>query len=680
MNNNSSLAKITMPKNTNDSLATLKITYNPKLTSLAINSSKNLTTIVANNNGLTSLTTPKNYVKRLICYSNKLTSLDVRDSYTYLDCHSNKLTTLNGLSSNAVLDTIDASYNQLASLTFNTSRAIAHINLSSNQLTQWKDAVKSTTFLNVSHNSIAGQFYQSGNATIVCSYNKITDILLRDNVSVTCDNNMILAITSQGANMSLTRLSCGNNGMTILKLSSFPALKTLYCNNNSIASLDVSSNANLEVLNCSSNSISSLDLSNNTALRQLWCTSMKLKKLDLTKCTNLERLYASSNKIESIDLSKCTKLKVVDVENNWLASIDLSSNKLLTASTVKLGTQSPLAYLSSAYKTNSLAVRCLTGCSASSNFKNFKVLGKSASFSNVNSTWFYVQKNVTAPMVLFNADGTAITDFITYDYATPYGNMSVNFSARSYVTPANGDGYTTAVLPNDAWGHFASDEDQYGKQAVYEVLKVKNDARHTIQRWRSLFSTSVDTLKMRMWLPKNLPVLISCGANKLMIFDLVDDGTVSPSNDALMKSGGGNLLSGKTSDMTFAPRYAYVFGKRTVRGEEKSGFFTNLQSSLKIPLYTAYLHVNNIENLTNAQSSYFFVWEQNIPVGDVNLDGMINITDMTVLNNMILGMQAVDVFADLDGSNNLNTSDTGALLNIMLDSSASSPSQPSGGQ
>ena len=56
-----------------------------------------------------------------------------------------------------------------------------------------------------------------------------------------------------------------------------------------------------------------------------------------------------------------------------------------------------------------------------------------------------------------------------------------------------------------------------------------------------------------------------------------------------------------------------------------------------------------------------------IQVGDVNLNGEINVSDVTTLVNMILGVQPIKPkYADIDGNGKVNVSDVTALIKIIL--------------
>ena len=62
-------------------------------------------------------------------------------------------------------------------------------------------------------------------------------------------------------------------------------------------------------------------------------------------------------------------------------------------------------------------------------------------------------------------------------------------------------------------------------------------------------------------------------------------------------------------------------------------------------------------------------WEPPVPanLGDVNGDGDVNVSDVSTLINMILGMTEMDQeAADVNGDGRVNVSDVTALINIIL--------------
>ncbi|MBQ4008203.1 MAG: dockerin type I repeat-containing protein, partial [Muribaculaceae bacterium] len=52
--------------------------------------------------------------------------------------------------------------------------------------------------------------------------------------------------------------------------------------------------------------------------------------------------------------------------------------------------------------------------------------------------------------------------------------------------------------------------------------------------------------------------------------------------------------------------------------------------------------------------------------GDVNLDGKVNVSDISTLINMILGIQGESATGDVNGDGKINVSDVTALINLIL--------------
>ena len=52
--------------------------------------------------------------------------------------------------------------------------------------------------------------------------------------------------------------------------------------------------------------------------------------------------------------------------------------------------------------------------------------------------------------------------------------------------------------------------------------------------------------------------------------------------------------------------------------------------------------------------------------GDVNMDGIINILDVIVIINMILGAEDENALADLNGDGSINIQDIILAINIIL--------------
>ena len=216
-----------------------------------------VTEINVYNKSISDLTGIKYFteLETLMCYSNRLTSLDVSGCTELkgLICYNNQLAELD-VSENAALVELNCLNNDLTSLDVSDCTELTYLDCSDNRLTS----------LDVSKNTELGW------------------------------------------------LNCSENQLRSLDVSKNTALGSLYCSGNRLTSLDLSQNTNLKSLYCSENQLTSLDLSKNTKLNQLYCSDNQLTSLDVSKNTELGWLYCSANQLTSLDVSKKTELRVLD--------------------------------------------------------------------------------------------------------------------------------------------------------------------------------------------------------------------------------------------------------------------------------------------------------------------------------------------------------------------------------
>ena len=111
--------------------------YSNRLTSLDVSGCTELKGLICYNNQLAELDVSENAaLVELNCLNNDLTSLDVSDctALTYLDCSDNRLTSLD-VSKNTELGWLNCSENQLRSLDVSKNTALGSLYCSANQLT-----------------------------------------------------------------------------------------------------------------------------------------------------------------------------------------------------------------------------------------------------------------------------------------------------------------------------------------------------------------------------------------------------------------------------------------------------------------------------------------------------------------------------------------------------------------
>ena len=154
-------------------------------------------------------------LRKLVCYSNKLTELDVSKNTVLkrLDCANNQLTGLD-MRQNAALESLDCAKNQLTSLDVSQNTKLDVLWCYKNQLTE----------LDVRQNAALEYLY--------CYENQLTELDVRQNTA-------------------LVTLSCHRNQLTELDVSRNNKIFVLEANNNYLTSLNVE-NTSIDIDNSSS--------------------------------------------------------------------------------------------------------------------------------------------------------------------------------------------------------------------------------------------------------------------------------------------------------------------------------------------------------------------------------------------------------------------------------------------
>jgi len=237
-------------------------------------------------------------------------------SLTKLVCYGNKLTSLNGL---AMVQRTEG--NSLARVQ-RTKGPDAVNSLAMGP--EGPDAVKkdARVFCSLPQNL----------TTLVCWSNELTslDNLPQGLTSLYCGENQLTSLDNLPS--GLTKLDCYKNKLT--SLDNLPSgLTSLYCYKNKLTSLD-NLPQGLTKLYCSYNQLTSL-YNLPSGLTNLYCSNNELTSLynfpqGLTEliCTDnqltslynlpsgLTNLYCSNNELTSLDIANCDKLEVLDCMNN----------------------------------------------------------------------------------------------------------------------------------------------------------------------------------------------------------------------------------------------------------------------------------------------------------------------------------------------------------------------------
>ena len=251
-------------------------------------------------------------LKKLVCYSNQLTELDVSKNTVleYLDCSNNQLTGLD-VRQNAALQSLDCSKNQLTSLDVRQNTKLDVLWCYQNQLTE----------LDVRQNAALEYLY--------CQENQLTELDVRKNIALqnlACFSNALTSL-DVSRNQALLLLSCGINQLTELDVRQNPALKYLYCSDNQLTELDLSRNNKIFELEANNNYLTNLNV-NNTSIN-IDNSSSKFFALGNTYPITVgsDRTFDLSTLPGTFDVTKATRWNGGTVRGNTL-TVDAGATKV----------------------------------------------------------------------------------------------------------------------------------------------------------------------------------------------------------------------------------------------------------------------------------------------------------------------------------------------------------------
>ena len=211
-------------------------------------------------------------------------------------------------------------------------------------------AIDSVSYLNVSYQNISeltGIEDFTNLTYFQCNNNQLTNLDISQNSIdfLICNNNQL---TSINLNTNLFNLSCWENNLTNLNVSSNTNLTYLYCGNNQLTTIDLSQNPYLTGLMADNNALTEIDLSNNPNLTGVRLDNNLLNLLDLSyqdiqylNCSNnqitdliidsdsLNELFCGNNPISFFDATQHINLEILEIFNTGLFNIDLSQNQYL---------------------------------------------------------------------------------------------------------------------------------------------------------------------------------------------------------------------------------------------------------------------------------------------------------------------------------------------------------------
>ena len=634
--------------------------YNNHISSLDVSSNFYLEYLDCDGNGMTSLNVSNTNLTYLDCGPNNLTSLDVyyRSSLKTLYCNDNKLTslTLPPTSSNS-LEAIDCSNNKFTSLSITGYSNLTSLKASSNSsLTSLSCYNNKLSYLSVSECPAMKELrcYGSNHTYTTLDLTGTTALTYLDCAPAP----YLTSITNLSSCTGLKTLYCYNNKMTSLSaVSSMPALELLSCHDTKITSLDVSNKSSLKTLNCYNNpnltsllcqncALTTLDCKNCPAMTTLKCWNNKFTSFDVTGNTALTYLDCAPNTtLTSITgLSSCTAMKTLYCYNTGLTSLSAVSG--MTNLEDLLCYDTKLTTLTVQNKSKLTRINCsgiptLTSLTVTGNaaletlYCNSCPTLTTVDASNNKLTTIDVENNtaMTTLNCSKNSNLSSITDLSTCTKLTTLDISSCNFSSFN-VSPFN---YLQEL---NCYENKLTSLNVSGKTSLKRLLCYKNQ----------LTSLNVQGCSSMTFL--------STGGNKLT--SLYVQGCSSLNDvrvhgNKFTEAGMSTLINSLPTRTSSSPGQLYVLN------------------------YLDYDEQNVITaaQITAAKNKYWYPkkwsggWVDLVltQAGDVNGDGVFNITDVTYLTQMLL-VDDVSVSqypaADYNGDGVVNITDVTEMIHYLL--------------
>lgn len=250
-------------------------------------------------------------------------------SITSLDCSNQDLTSLDGIEQFTNLETLDATSNNLTSLSLSSHPSLKSLNLQFNQIT----TASISDMPELEEINLKSQ-QEEGDQLSDEQENLLTSITFSNlpNLKIVNlgDNSLTSLDVSMLANLEELDVSL-NEEMTALDLSNNPKLTVIDIEVNKFTELDLSNNPLLTQINANFNDISNLTLPPTTApLKKLELGDSELTSIDLSGFTGLTGVSLNSNNLTTLDVSALTQLETLFLQSNQLTSISMNGLDNLT--------------------------------------------------------------------------------------------------------------------------------------------------------------------------------------------------------------------------------------------------------------------------------------------------------------------------------------------------------------
>ena len=329
------------------------VCYNNQLTGLDVHENTALEDLFCSQNQLTGLDVRQNAaLQSLYCYNNQLTSLDVSQNTALekLDCDDNNLTSLD-VSKNTELTYLNCSYNQLTELDVSKNTALEKLYYDYNQLTSLKaDNCTNLQTISYLYNEYSVQVYESTRvldpSTLPGNFD-ISRVRKLTNATKNADGTLTVkagvgkvtyeyrVLKDKYAPFTLN-VEVVPEGSIAIIASNFPDpnfrayVKAKFDKDNNNCLSESERNAVKEI-DVDNKGITTLEgISYFPNLFYLNCKKNQLTELDVSKNPALWGLECDENQLSSLDVSQNAKLVYLYCNSNNLTSLDVSQTAVTT--------------------------------------------------------------------------------------------------------------------------------------------------------------------------------------------------------------------------------------------------------------------------------------------------------------------------------------------------------------
>ena len=602
----------------------------------------------------------RNYLRSLCSSLEQYLTKAQLQNLTSLNVSGKSISDLTGISLLYPLTSLDCSNNNISSLPELPSN-LTKISCANNQLTSLPSLP-----------SRLQELYCGGNkftTLSITSYSNLKTLNVSNNTlltSLTCFQNALTSLNVSGCT-AMTSLDCSSNQLT--SLSTLPSsLQVLRCNSNQITPLP-SLPSSLQELYCIGNGLTSLP-SLPSSLKILNCNSNELTSLPSLP-SNIETIRCAHNNFTSLSFIERTKLKLLEVSNtNSLTSITLARNSALTSfdftycpALKSLTMQNLSSYnfsnlsLPSTIESFDCGYNSLTSLpTLPSGLKTLRIIGNNFTSlptlpSGLKELYCGGNKlpllNITGRSALKTLDVNNNSQLITL-LCENNALTSLNVSGCTALTTLRcTSNKITALNVSDltSLAYLYCGDNQL---STLDLTKCKNliTLETSENVLTSIYVTNCSALRTFQCYNNKLSALSVQGCNALHILNIGKNQIKGSSMTSLV-----NSLRTIPSSESVGEFYVYCTGAGSQEGNE----ITNGQ------LATARTKRWSPRRLING------TWVD-IPDlrGDLNGDGIVDVTDVSIAIDMVLGKATLDLVADLDGNGEVDVTDVSLLIDIVL--------------